>query len=419
MLNLRNICFIIILVTIVAGVNATDWSQWRGVNRDGLSKETHLLKEWPKDGPELLWSVNGIGRGYSSIAVADGIVYTIGLVDKQGILFAYDLNGKLLWKTVYGPEYVRSFNGSRSTPTVNDGKVYVYSGNGMLACINARRGDIIWTVDTLKIYGATMVNHGICESPLVVGSNVIICPGGPNASIVALNKNTGKLVWKTDKISEIQGYNSATLIKANGKYIVVAMMANSVYGLNPSTGKIYWSYTYFDKKKGDCWPCFTPLFANNILYLPSAEIGCAAEGFTIDRDNKSIKKIWTLNKMGVHHGGVVVVDGYVYGTPGQNESHLSMLCFNIQDGKETYDIKKVGDASIITADGMLYIYFTDGTVRLVPANPKEYLPTSSFKITKGTGEHWAHPALSDGRLYIRHGDSLMAYWVGDGISPKK
>ncbi|MEI6518649.1 MAG: PQQ-binding-like beta-propeller repeat protein [bacterium] len=412
--NYTRIIYIFILLIIVATCTySDDWSQWRGNNRDGLSKETHLLKEWPKEGPALLWSVSGLGRGYSSVAIADGKVYTIGLVGKDGILFAYDLNGKLLWKTVYGPEYTRSFNGSRSTPTVKDGKVYVYSGNALLVCFNAKNGDIIWSVDTLKEYKATLVNHGICESPLVVGSNVIVCPGGPNAGVAAFNKNTGKLAWKTDSISELQGYNSTILIKANGKQIVVAMLANSVYGINPANGKIYWSYVYFEKKKGDCWPCFTPLYADGVLYLPSGEIGCAAEGFSISRDNKKITKLWTLKKMGVHHGGVVVVDGYVYGTPGQNESHLSILCFNIQDGKETYDIKKTGDASIISANGMLYVYFTNGTVSLIPANPKEYAPVSSFSITKGTGEHWSHPALSDGRLFIRHGDSMMVYNVSD------
>jgi outer membrane protein assembly factor BamB len=340
-------------------------------------------------------------------------VYTIGLVGKDGILFAFDLQGKLLWKTVYGPEYTRSFNGSRSTPTVKDGKVYVYSGNALLVCFNAKRGNIIWSVDTLKEYKATLVNHGICESPLVVGGNVIVCPGGPNAGVTAFNKNTGKLVWKTDTISELQGYNSAALIKANGRQMVVAMLANSVYGINPDNGKIYWSYVYYEKKKGDCWPCFTPFYADNILYLPSGAVGCSAEGFTIARDNKSITKLWTLNKMGVHHGGVVAVNGFVYGTPGQNESHLSMLCFNIKDGKETYDIKKVGDASIITADGMLYVYFTNGTVSLIPANPLEYKPVSSFRVTKGYGEHWSHPAISDGRIFIRHGDSMMAYNISD------
>ncbi len=412
---IKTLFLLTILCVFTTNGFTADWPQWRGLNRDGLSKETHLLKEWPKDGPTLLWSVDGIGRGYSSVVIANNIVYTIGLVGKDGILFAYDMNGKLLWKTIYGPEYVRSYNGSRSTPTVNDGKVYVYSGNGVLACINAHRGNIIWTVDTLKEYKAALVNHGICESPLVVGSNVIVCPGGPNASIVAFNKNNGKFVWKTDGISEIQGYNSATLIKANGKSMVIAMLANSVYALNPSNGKIYWSYTYFDKKKGDCWPCFTPLFTNDILYLPSGETGCAAEGFTISPDNTKITKLWTQNLMGVHHGGVVVVDGYVYATPGQGPSHKSLISFNILDGKIQYDIKKIGDASIISAEGMLYIYFTDGTFRLAAANPKEYSPISEFKITKGTGEHWAHPALSDGRLFIRHGDSLMAYAVGEHL----
>ena len=410
----RAISLAILMAVLGTTALTADWPQWRGLNRDGLSRETRLSKKWPENGPPLLWSVGGLGRGYSSVVVANGILYVQGLVAKRGILFAYDLNGKHLWQTDYGAEFTDTYAGTRSTPTVNDGKVYVYSGTGMLVCCAADSGKILWTLDTAKEFQAKLVLHGLCESPLVVGNKVIVCPGGPNASIIAVEKKTGKLAWKTDGISEVQGYNSATVISTRGKKTVVAMMANSVFGLDPANGKVRWSYLYNDPKMGNAWPCFTPLFGSNTLYLPSGEIGCAAEGFSIARDNASITRTWTQPLMGVHHGGVVIVDGYVYATPGQGESAASLLCFSMNDGALAYDAPDVGYASIISAAGMLYLYTADGVVRLVAANPKAYTPISAFTVTKGTGEHWAHPVLSDGRLYIRHGDSLMVYWVGAG-----
>lgn len=414
MMNLvRGISLLMVLVVAGAVAFGADWPQWRGPERNGVSKETHLLKAWPEEGPQLLWTVDGLGKGFSSVAVAKGLVYTTGVIAKEGYLFAFDLQGKLKWKTNYGPEFTATYTGTRGTPTVDHGQVYVYSGPGTVVCFDAASGKIRWSVDTVKEYGAQMVLHGICESLLVVDDHVICCPGGTVASIVALDKRTGKLAWQLTEAHEKQGYDSTILIKANGKRTVVAMMGYFVYGLDPNTGKVYWRYQHTPSTGGANWPCFTPLYQNNVLYLPSGKENDSAEGFAIAADNTKITRLWEQPKIGVHHGAVVIVDGYVYGTPGCGPGEGRFFCFDVKTGNIAYQSDKVGYANIIAADGMLYTYFQDGTVRLIAANPQAYQPISSFKIAAGTSQHWAHMALSDGRLFIRHGDSLLVYWVSE------
>ena len=410
----RIACAVILLLSMVqVGAAAADWPQWRGPDRNGVSRETHLLKVWPDAGPDLLWTADGIGRGYSSVAVAKGMVYATGSVGGEGFLSAFDLQGALKWKTDYGPEFGGSYPGPRCTPTIDEGRVYVYSGPGTAVCLDAVSGKILWSVDTVKEYGAQVVLNGICESLLVVGQHVICCPGGTKETVVALNKKDGKLAWSLFEPKEKQGYNSPTLIESHGKRTVVAMMGYYVFGLEPETGKVDWRYQYTDMTGGANWPCFTPLYQDGILYLPSGKENDSAEGFTIDEKNDAITRKWTQTKVGVHHGAVGIVDGSVYGTPGCGPSEGRFVCFDLQTGEMRYETEHVGYCNVITADGLLLLYFQDGTVRLVKADPHQYTPVSSFKIPLGHGQHWAHMSLSDGRLYVRHGDSLMVYQVSD------
>ena len=404
---------LLLLLAVGTGALGADWPQWRGAHRDGISSETHLLKTWPPVGPALLWSVAGLGRGYSSVSVAHGVVYATGSAENTGYLFAFDLDGKLKWKTAYGPEYTRTFPGTRGAPTVDGGQVYLYSGPGTVVCFDAASGKIRWSVDTVKTYGAQMVLHGICESPLVVGTHVICCPGGTAASIIALDAKTGALAWKLLQAHEKQGYNSTILATINNKPTVVAMLGYAVYGLNPDSGEIYWSYQYTASSGGANWPCFTPLYADDILYLPSGKENDSAEGFSVAPDNTRITRLWEQPVMGVHHGGVVIHDGYVYGTAGCGPGSERFLCIDLYTGKIAYQTDKVGLANIIAAGDLLFAYFHDGTVRLIAADPKAYKPISAFTISKGTCEHWAHLALSDGRLFVRHGDCLMVYRVSE------
>jgi len=247
-----------------------NWAQWRGPNRDGKSTETGLLKEWPEGGPELLWSAEGLGEGFSTVSIADGVVYTTGIIDKQGVLFALDLQGKLKWKNTYGPEWTRSHSGTRSTPTVDGDRVYVFSGEAALYCLDAKTGDAKWAVDTKDKFGGKLLKWGVAESVLIDGDKVICTPGGENASVVALNKMTGETIWTTKGLSEKSGFCSPILVERGSKRLIVTMLAESVVGIDIETGKLIWSTPAKQSaRRGRGSNPITPVYLDGKIYTTS------------------------------------------------------------------------------------------------------------------------------------------------------
>jgi len=212
-MNREKFFLFVFLGILLAGslCRGDDWPQFRGPNRDGKSAETGLLKTWPKGGPELLWSVDGLGIGFSSVAVAGGFVYTTGMIDGEGFLFAFDLAGNLKWKESYGPEWTGSYKGVRTTPTVDDSRVYMFSGTGVMACFDAGSGKKLWDVDTLKKFDGENIRWGMSCSPLVDGNKVYCTPGGRKGTMVALDKMTGKTIWATTGLDEHSAYCSPIL----------------------------------------------------------------------------------------------------------------------------------------------------------------------------------------------------------------
>jgi len=387
---------------------ADDWPQFRGPCRDGRSPETSLLRTWPQDGPKLLWVAQGLGTGFASIAIADGYVYTTGMVgeEKDGLLFAYDVNGTFRWKASYGPEWSSSHPGSRTTPTIDGDRAYVLGGYGNLACFDAKTGKQRWQADTAKCFGATNTNWGLSESPLVVHDKVICTPGGRDATVVALDKMTGRTIWTTKGLSDNSAHCSPILIEKAGKKLIVTVTAAHVVGIDPEDGKVLWQYQnklHKDKPRHVNPNC--PLYHDGRIYVTSRFVGGMM--LRLSPDGKSVSEAWTNGQLDPHHGGVVLVDGHIYGA---NTKRNGWMCLDWKTGKTIYEKKWVGKGSIICADGMLYCYEEkEGTVGLVPASTDGFNVISSFKVSYGTGEHWAHPAISDGILYIRHGDALIAY----------
>ncbi|MHC4174483.1 MAG: outer membrane protein assembly factor BamB family protein [Planctomycetota bacterium] len=406
----KSILAIIIGILLNIQVFAADWPQWRGPDRDGKSSEAGLLKKWPEGGPKLLWSIEGLGTGFSTVSVADGLLYTTGMVDKEGILFAYDLQGNLKWKKLYGAEWRGSSPGVRTTPTVDRDRVYVMSGNGRVVCFDAKTGEEKWAVDTLKRFDGKNIRWGISESVLIDGNNLMCTPGGKDATIVALDKMTGETVWTSKGLSEKSCYSSLILVERGGNRLVVNMTENSVVGVNANTGKVLWvdKFEEYQEKPKDINPV-TPVYYDGCVYTTSGYDNGGAM-LELSEDGSKVSRKWVDTTLDCHHGGVVIVDGYIYGANWKDNRNGNWVCLDWDSGKVMYEKEWICKGAVTYADGMLYCYEEkEGTVALVKASPEGFDIVSSFEVSKGTGKHWAHPVVCDGRLYIRHGDALMVY----------
>jgi len=402
-LKRMNTAFLVVILTVsVAG--AVDWPQFRGPTRDGLSPETGLLKKWPAGGPKELWSVDGLGVGYSSVAVVDGTIYTTGMIGKEGVLFAFDLKGNPKYKVVYGPAWSKSGNwpGTRTTPTLDGDRLYLMSGQGRIACHEAKTGRQIWYRDTLTEFKGDNIRWGVSESVLIEGEKVICTPGGKDASVVALNKIDGRTIWTTKGLSEVSAYCSPLAVDRGPNRIILTIVQQSIVGVDMNNGKVYWRVPH--KVSYDI-SAVTPAYENGLMYVTNG-YGKGGHMFELSADGTSVEKKWSEKSLDVHHGGVVLVDGNIHGASNKG----NWICLDLATGKVKFSDKLVGKGSVIYVDGMLYGYGEKaGDVGLIKINPNGYEMVSSFKITKGSGKHWAHPAISDGRLYMRHGEVLMCY----------
>jgi outer membrane protein assembly factor BamB len=389
---------------------AEDWPQWRGPERNGHSKEVNLLNSWPDGGPKLIWSKEGLGEGFSSVSVSDGRLYISGVVDEQEMLTAMDLEGTIQWQTIYGSFWEDSYSEARSTPTVDGDQIFVISGMGKLVCFDRLSGNIKWSVDTVEEFDGDYHRWGIAESPLIVDDMVISTPGGDDASVVAFNKNTGKLIWKTESLSEQANYCSPILIHSGGKKIIATQLTNYFVGINAADGSVLWQDEYEDYQDDPKdININTPLYHEGFIYITSGYDDGGAM-YELSKDGTKITRKWIDQTLDVHVGGVVKVGEYIYGANWENNRMGNWVCLDWNTGKVMWEEEWNNKGSIITAEGMLYCYDEKrGNVALVRANPQKFDIVSSFKIPLGKGPHWAHPSISDGRLYIRHGEALMVY----------
>jgi hypothetical protein len=410
--NIKSIRALFISLLLLGSVClAGDWPQFRGPNRDGKSAETGLMKKWPEGGPELLWSVEGLGIGFSSVAVASGFVYTTGMIAGEGFLFAYDIEGNMKWKESYGPEWTGSYKGTRTTPTVNGDRVYVFSGTGVMLCFEAGTGGKIWEVNTLEKFEGKNIRWGMSGSPLIDGDKVYCTPGGKKGVIVALDKMTGETIWAITGLNELSAYSSPVLIERGGNRLLINMIQKSVICVNADNGELLWREPYVTPSDTGG---VTPIYKDGYVYVTSAverEFTRGGVMFELSAEGTSVSEKWNDQILDCGHGGVVLVNGYLYGSTFDGIPKGDWVCLDWESGKVMYKARWNGNkGSVIYADGMLYCYDeNNGDVALVRASPKGFEIVSSFRVTEGDGQHWAHPAISDGRLYIRHGDALVTY----------
>jgi outer membrane protein assembly factor BamB len=390
-------------------------SEFREDNRTGVAAESGLLKSWPADGPKLIWLNLELPKGYSSVSFGNNKIYTTGLIDNNDVLFALDMNGKILWQTVTGRAWTQSNPESRSTPTVDGTRVYTSSGFGDLACIDGNTGNVIWTYKASEIHKGTYGMWGIAESVIIDGNKVYFSPGGPETMTIALDKTSGKLIWKSASLNDKTGYVSPILVNHGGKKMLINASLGHVFAVDVTNGEILWKIVHEQStdpnmRRYDLIKCTTPLYKEGMVYITG---GYDTGGMMIKiaADGRSANVEWTDQVLDNHHGGVVLVNGCIYGSNWINNNTGNWCCIDWKTGKKVWEQSWNGKGSIIAADGMLYIYDErQGNVGLVKATPEKFDLVSSFKITQGNaGPFWAHPVIKNGILYIRHTNALMAY----------
>lgn len=388
---------------------AADSPQFRGPNRDGVFLDTGLMQAWPSEGPPLEWVTQGLGTGYASASIAGERIYVPGAVDgNQGCLFILDSSGTILSTIPYGQETEDSqAPGPRSTPTIDGDRAYLVSGLGVLTCFDLAGTKVAWQVDMLQRFGGQNITWTIAESPLVDGQNVICTPGGPDAAVAALNKVTGETVWTSKGLSDLSAYCSPDVIEHGGRRIVVTMTAKYVVGVEAGNGLLLWTHPH--ETEYDIHGV-TPVFANGMLYYTA---GYKSGGGMLElaADGASITPRWTDKTLDCQHHGVVLLDGYIYGT--SHGSGAGLVCLELSSGEVMWSSNEITQGATVCADGMLYIYEGPkrGVVSLVKASPAGFEKAGMVSVNEGTGKHWAHPSIAGGRLYIRRGDALIAYSI--------
>ena len=396
--------------TIVSGATG-DWPQWRGPNRDGVSTETGLLKEWPAGGPPLAWKATGLGRGYSSGSIVGARIFTMG--DSQDASYVRALNladGKILWSAKVGkPGGGDGYPGPRCTPTVDGNLVVALGQFGDLVCLEADSGKERWRKNISIYFGGRMMSDwGFSESPLIDGDKVVCTPGGPNGAIAALNKNTGAVIWQAKDLKDSAAYSSIIKADIGGVSQYVQLTDANVVGVAPNDGRLLWRAS----RRGHVAVVPTPVFFNDQVYVTSGySVGCNSFKITSASGRFTANEVYRNKDMVNHHGGVVRVGDHLYGY----SDGKGWVCQDFKTGNTVWAEKaKLGKGSLVCADGQLYLRYEGdkGTVVLIDATPQGYKERGRFHQPDRSQDHsWAHPVVAGGKLYLRDQGLLLCYDV--------
>jgi outer membrane protein assembly factor BamB len=382
----------------------SEWSQWRGPNRDGISPEKGLLKEWPAAGPPRTWQTTGAGTGYSSFSSSGGRLYTIGAREDVEYVMAFDrATGRKLWETPNGRRFRNEQgDGPRSTPTTEGDLLYAFGGSGELSCLEAATGRKIWSVNVVQKFGGSTPYWGYSESPLIVGDRIIINAGGRRSSLVAVNKATGAQLWQQP--GDEAGYSSPMLLNTGSLQQVVFFTGNRALAVDPRDGRLLWSY---DRASNTTANIATPIVRGNRVFV-SSDYGTGAALLDVKAAGNiaSAQEIYFTREMRNHHASSVVVGDYIYGF---SSSILTALKFDT--GEMVWRNRSVGKGSLIYADQRLYLYSEQGTVGLADASPTEYRERGRFRIQQTGPPTWSHPIISSGRLILRDQDNVYSFDV--------
>lgn len=392
------------LTAVVSNRTLDDWPQWRGQNRDGISTERGLLKSWPAGGPKLKWRTSGAGAGYSSFAVAGGKFYTLGARDGSEYVMAFnEADGKKVWETRLGDRFSNDQgDGPRGTPTIDGNRMYVSGASGDVAALDVATGKPVWHINVLKQFGGSNIRWGFSESPLVLADRILINAGARDASVVALKKTDGSVIWKTQ--SDEAGYSSAVLHEVGGVRQAIFFTAQRAIGVDVNNGNLLWSYNQVSNRTANI---ATPIVRGNRVFLSSDYgTGSALLELSGGGGKVSAREVYFTKEMRNHHASSILVGDHLYGF-----SSAILTAMKFDTGEVAWKDRSVGKGSMVFADERLYLYSENGVVGLAEANPAGYREHGRFQIQAGNAKTWSHPVVANGTLYIKDQDTIYAYDV--------
>jgi outer membrane protein assembly factor BamB len=401
-----------LFVSFSLATQAQSVLEWRGTDRTGIYPEQGLMKSWPVEGPELIWSALNLPAGWSSVSTDGTSIFLTGKKDMDDLVTALSMDGKVLWQTVYGRSWNQSFPDSRCTPTISNGKLYVTSGLGDVACINATTGAIIWSLKASEQFEGTFGQWGIAESPIILENKMFFSPGGKKTSMVALDKETGKTIWQSESLGDNPSYSTPILIDYAGHKQIVNVSEEYIYAVSPDNGKILWKFPFGQyASDGTNINTNSPLYSDGKIFV-SDGYNHANVMLQLSADGNSVSLVWSNSVLDTHHGGYVKIGDYIYGSNWIHNGMGNWVCLEWNTGKIMYETAWKNKGPVISDGEMLYCQEEKGgNIALVKADPAAFTVTSTFKIPSGTGPYWAHPVICNGVMYLRHGNALMAYKI--------
>ena len=411
---MKNSTLLLSLILIFFSYNTfAQEAQWRGPNRSGIFPETGLLQVWPENGPELLVNASGIGSGYSTPVIENGIIYVTGKKNTEDWLSALDLDGTILYQVSYGKSWENSYPETRSTPTIDDDRIYVISGMGEVICLNKSDGKMRWSVNAQEKYQGEIHRWGVAESPLVIDNMVIYTTGGNKTSVIALNKMTGEEIWTTESVGGSRTYVSPVIYQHENIRLIVASTADYIIGIMPENGEISWKYTYLPEdpsnERGSTNSTNSAIIKGNEIFISKGydQYGVM---LSVSKDGKSVREKWRTEVLDTHHGHYVNIGDHIYGSNWLNNSQGNWVCLKWDSGEVMYEEEWKTKGPIAYADNKLYCWEErTGNFALVNPTPQKFDVVSTFRVLDGSGPYWAHPFIADGKLLLRHGDVLFVY----------